>query len=99
MEAAQTDTSPAVQDEGEAAALAPAAPALRIGIGYDIHRLAPNRPLILGGVHVPHDQGLAGHSDADVLVHAIIDALLGAAGLPDIGRQFPRGRSAIRGRR
>ncbi len=59
------------------------------GIGYDSHRFAAGRPLILGGVEIPHDQGLAGHSDADVLTHAIIDALLGAAGLGDIGRHFP----------
>ncbi|MDE2815656.1 MAG: 2-C-methyl-D-erythritol 2,4-cyclodiphosphate synthase [Chloroflexota bacterium] len=62
---------------------------MRIGIGYDVHRLVPDRPLVLGGVHIPYKQGLAGHSDADVLLHAIIDALLGAAALPDIGRQFP----------
>lgn len=62
---------------------------MRIGIGYDIHRLVPGRPLILGGVPIPHDAGLEGHSDADVLLHAIMDALLGAAGLPDIGYHFP----------
>ncbi|MEP0549057.1 MAG: 2-C-methyl-D-erythritol 2,4-cyclodiphosphate synthase [Rhodothermales bacterium] len=62
---------------------------MRIGIGYDVHRLAEGRPLILGGVHIPHDRGLDGHSDADVLVHAIIDALLGAAALGDIGQHFP----------
>lgn len=89
MEAAQTETAPAVQDESESAARAPVIPALRVGIGFDVHRLVPDCPLILGGVHIPHDRGLAGHSDADVLVHAIIDALLGAAALPDIGRQFP----------
>ena len=61
----------------------------RIGHGYDVHRLVPNRPLIIGGVHVPHSRGLLGHSDADVLVHAIMDALLGAVGLGDIGRHFP----------
>ena len=59
------------------------------GIGYDSHRLAPDRRLILGGVEIPAEQGLAGHSDADVLTHAIIDALLGAAGLGDIGEHFP----------
>ena len=59
------------------------------GIGWDSHRLVPGRPLILGGVTIPHPEGLAGHSDADVLTHAIIDALLGAAGLGDIGRHFP----------
>jgi len=62
---------------------------MRIGIGYDVHRFAPGRPLILGGVHVPHDSGLLGHSDADVLTHAVCDALLGAAALGDIGRHFP----------
>src|SRR6202167_5453829 len=59
------------------------------GIGYDSHRLAPGRRLILGGVEVPHERGLDGHSDADVLTHAVIDALLGAAGLGDIGQHFP----------
>lgn len=62
---------------------------MRVGIGYDVHRLSPGRKLILGGVEVPFDKGLSGHSDADVLVHAIMDALLGAAGLGDIGKQFP----------
>ena len=62
---------------------------LRIGHGYDVHRLVPDRKLILGGVEVPWEQGLLGHSDADVLTHAIMDALLGAAGLGDIGRHFP----------
>jgi len=64
---------------------------VRIGIGYDIHRLVPERKLILGGVSIPHDRGLDGHSDADVLAHAICDALLGAAALGDIGMQFPDG--------
>jgi 2-C-methyl-D-erythritol 2,4-cyclodiphosphate synthase len=59
------------------------------GIGWDSHRLAEGRPLILGGVTIPHDRGLHGHSDADVLTHALIDALLGAAGLGDIGQHFP----------
>mgnify|MGYP001585189659 FL=1 len=62
---------------------------MRVGIGYDVHRLAPRRKLVLGGVEIPFDKGLAGHSDADVLTHAIMDALLGAAGLPDIGAHFP----------
>ncbi|MBI2958404.1 MAG: 2-C-methyl-D-erythritol 2,4-cyclodiphosphate synthase [Chloroflexi bacterium] len=62
---------------------------MRVGIGYDVHRLARGRKLILGGVDISHEKGLAGHSDADVLVHALMDALLGAAGLPDIGVQFP----------
>ncbi len=62
---------------------------LRIGHGYDVHRLGEGRPLILGGVTVPYEKGLLGHSDADVLTHAVMDALLGAAGLPDIGNLFP----------
>lgn len=62
---------------------------MRIGIGIDFHRFAPERKLILGGVEIPHERGLLGHSDADVLLHAICDALLGAAALGDIGRYFP----------
>jgi len=62
---------------------------IRIGFGYDAHRLVPGRPLILGGVEIPFDRGLLGHSDADVLLHAICDALLGAAALGDIGTHFP----------
>jgi 2-C-methyl-D-erythritol 2,4-cyclodiphosphate synthase len=62
---------------------------IRTGIGVDSHRFETGRPLILGGVDIPHEEGLAGHSDADVLTHAIIDALLGAAGLGDIGQHFP----------
>jgi 2-C-methyl-D-erythritol 2,4-cyclodiphosphate synthase len=62
---------------------------MRIGIGHDLHPLAPGRPLVLGGVSVPHVRGLEGHSDGDALTHAIIDALLGAAGRGDIGRWFP----------
>ncbi len=62
---------------------------LRIGQGYDVHRLQSGRPLILGGVSIPYERGLEGHSDADVLVHALMDALLGAAGLGDIGALFP----------
>ncbi len=64
---------------------------MRIGIGYDVHTLVIGRNLILGGVQVPFDRGLSGHSDADVLTHAIMDALLGAAGIRDIGTQFPPG--------
>ncbi len=64
-------------------------PALRIGEGWDIHRLVTGRPLVLGGITVPHTHGLLGHSDADALLHAITDALLGAAALGDIGRHFP----------
>ena len=62
---------------------------MRIGMGYDVHKLVENRPLILGGVEIPHERGLLGHSDADVLLHAIADALLGAAALGDIGKHFP----------
>ena len=62
---------------------------MRIGHGYDVHRLVPDRALILGGVKIPHTLGLLGHSDADVLLHAVSDALLGAAGLGDIGKHFP----------
>ena len=62
---------------------------MRIGIGYDIHRLVEGRQLILGGVRIPHSKGLLGHSDADVLLHALMDAMLGAAGLGDIGQHFP----------
>ena len=62
---------------------------MRVGIGYDIHRFNGKRPLKLGGVTIPHARGLAGHSDADVLLHAVTDALLGAVGAPDIGEQFP----------
>ena len=67
------------------------------GIGYDVHRLVADRPLVLGGVEIPHPLGLDGHSDADVLCHAIADALLGAAGEPDIGHLFPNTDPAIRG--
>ena len=63
--------------------------AFRVGQGFDVHALVDGRPLIIGGVTIPHAQGLAGHSDADVLLHAITDAVLGAAGLGDIGRHFP----------
>lgn len=62
---------------------------MRIGKGYDVHRLVPGRKLVLGGIIIPHEKGLLGHSDADVLLHAICDALLGAAGLGDIGQHFP----------
>ncbi|HIS47169.1 MAG TPA: 2-C-methyl-D-erythritol 2,4-cyclodiphosphate synthase [Candidatus Scybalocola faecigallinarum] len=75
---------------------------MRIGMGYDVHRLTEGRKLILGGVDIPYEKGLLGHSDADVLIHAVMDALLGAAGLDDIGKHFPdtderyRGISSIR---
>ena len=62
---------------------------MRIGHGYDVHRLAQDRKLYLGGVEIPFEKGLAGHSDADVLLHAVMDALLGAAAMPDIGQLFP----------
>src|SRR5438067_4822618 len=61
---------------------------IRVGLGYDAHRLVKGRPLFLGGVRIPYGKGLEGHSDADVILHAIVDALLGAAGLPDIGHYF-----------
>ena len=62
---------------------------MRVGIGYDVHAFAEGRRLVLGGVHIPHERGLVGHSDADVVVHALTDALLGAAGLGDLGTHFP----------
>ncbi len=62
---------------------------LRVGIGYDVHRLVENRKLIIGGVDIPFEKGLDGHSDADVLIHAVMDAILGALGLGDIGKHFP----------
>jgi 2-C-methyl-D-erythritol 2,4-cyclodiphosphate synthase len=74
-----------------------AVPPPRVGTGYDIHRLAPGRRLILGGVEVPYDRGLLGHSDGDALTHAVIDALLGACALGDIGRHFPPSDPAYRG--
>lgn len=72
-------------------------PALRIGEGWDTHALITGRPLILGGVTIPHSHGLLGHSDADALLHALTDALLGAAGLGDIGRHFPDTDAAFKG--
>ena len=62
---------------------------MRVGMGYDVHRLTEGRELILGGVKIPYEKGLLGHSDADVLLHAVVDALLGAAALRDIGKHFP----------
>jgi 2-C-methyl-D-erythritol 2,4-cyclodiphosphate synthase len=62
---------------------------IRVGSGYDVHAFAPNRPLILGGVTIPYEHGLTGHSDADAVIHAVVDALLGAAALGDIGTHFP----------
>ncbi len=72
-------------------------PPLRVGHGYDAHQLAPGRRLVLGGVEVPHERGLAGHSDGDAVSHAIIDALLGAAALGDIGQHFPSADPALEG--
>ena len=69
----------------------------RIGLGYDVHRLTEGRPLVLGGVTIPYERGLLGHSDADVLLHALMDALLGAAALGDIGRLFPDSDERYRG--
>lgn len=73
-------------------------PQLRIGCGADAHALRPGRRLVLGGIEIPHPLGLAGHSDADVLSHALCDALLGALGLPDMGTRFPDSDEALRGR-
>lgn len=70
---------------------------MRVGIGYDVHALTVGRPLILGGVEIPFEKGLLGHSDADVLTHAIMDALLGAAAMGDIGQHFPDTDPAYRG--
>ncbi|MBY4595281.1 2-C-methyl-D-erythritol 2,4-cyclodiphosphate synthase [Ottowia caeni] len=72
-------------------------PPFRIGEGWDVHALVPGRPLVLGGITIPHTHGLLGHSDADALLHAITDALLGAAGLGDIGRHFPDTDEAFKG--
>ena len=73
-------------------------PRLRIGCGADAHPLRPGRRLVLGGVEIPHERGLAGHSDADVVAHAICDAILGALGLPDMGVRFPDSDESLRGR-
>jgi len=70
---------------------------IRVGLGYDVHAFAENRPLILGGVEIPYSKGLLGHSDADVLLHAIMDALLGACSLGDIGKYFPDSDERYRG--
>ena len=70
---------------------------MRIGMGYDVHKLVPDRKLIMGGVEIPYEKGLLGHSDADVLLHAIMDALLGAAALGDIGKHFPDTDPAYKG--
>ena len=73
------------------------APQIRVGEGWDVHQLVTGRPLVLGGVTIPHSHGLLGHSDADALAHAITDALFGAAGLGDIGRHFPDTDAAFKG--
>jgi 2-C-methyl-D-erythritol 2,4-cyclodiphosphate synthase len=70
---------------------------IRVGVGYDVHQLIENRPCIIGGVHIPHDRGLLGHSDADVLLHAVSDAILGALGQGDIGQHFPDTDPAFKG--
>jgi 2-C-methyl-D-erythritol 2,4-cyclodiphosphate synthase len=70
---------------------------MRIGHGYDVHRFCDGRPLFLGGINIPFEQGLLGHSDADVLLHAVCDALLGAAALPDIGKLFPDNDAKFKG--
>jgi 2-C-methyl-D-erythritol 2,4-cyclodiphosphate synthase len=70
---------------------------MRVGLGYDAHAFVEGRRLFLGGLHIPHERGLLGHSDGDVLLHAISDAILGAAGLPDIGAHFPNTDGAIEG--
>lgn len=70
---------------------------MRIGMGYDVHRLTQNRKLVIGGVEIPYEKGLLGHSDADVLLHAVMDALLGAAALGDIGKHFPDTDPAYKG--
>lgn len=70
---------------------------MRVGLGYDVHKLVENRRLILGGVDIPYEKGLLGHSDADVLLHAIMDAMLGAAALGDIGKHFPDTDEAYKG--
>src|SRR6056297_3001859 len=70
---------------------------MRVGIGYDVHRFCSGRPLVLGGVEIPFEMGLEGHSDADVLIHAICDALLGAADMGDIGLHFPNDDDSIKG--
>lgn len=70
---------------------------MRVGMGYDVHRLVEDRALIMGGVHIPFEKGLLGHSDADVLLHAVMDALLGAAAMGDIGKHFPDNDPAYKG--
>ena len=90
------DREPGLAASPESTPLPAAFPPFRTGIGYDIHRFAPGRHLVLGGVEIPHELGLDGHSDADVLLHAIADAILGAAALGDIGQHFPPGDAQFR---
>lgn len=90
------DRGLAARTASEERAAVPAVPPFRTGIGYDIHRFAPGRRCVLGGVEIPHEFGLDGHSDADVLLHAIADAILGAAALGDIGQHFPPGDARFR---
>ncbi len=90
-------SQPARRDRPAAPGTA-ARPILRVGCGTDAHPLRPGRRLVLGGVEIPHLRGLAGHSDADVLAHAVCDALLGALGLPDMGARFPESDVRLRGR-
>src|SRR5690606_11501488 len=95
--AAAAAPAEAAMSSGAPEAPRPAVTALRVGQGFDVHRLEPGRPLILGGVAIPWEKGLVGHSDADVLAHAITDSILGAAGLGDIGRHFPDTDPAYKG--
>jgi 2-C-methyl-D-erythritol 2,4-cyclodiphosphate synthase len=91
------NVAPTASSVGAPAGPADSVAAIRIGEGWDVHALVADRPLVLGGITVPHSHGLLGHSDADALLHAITDALLGAAGLGDIGRHFPDTDPAFRG--
>eukprot|EP00250_Pteridium_aquilinum_P034030 c6902_g1_i1 orf=103-807(+) len=84
----QAAVSPLVETTEPAVKKAPVLP-FRVGHGFDLHRLEPNLPLIIGGVNIPHDRGCEAHSDGDVLLHCVVDAILGALGLPDIGQIFP----------
>ena len=96
-ETAQPQSPPAPRQDKIQAPLPQPAPDYRVGIGVDSHPLAPGRPLVLGGAAIPHDRGLAGHSDGDVLIHALMDALLGAANLGDKGTHFPSSDPQYRG--
>ncbi|TKY70973.1 2-C-methyl-D-erythritol 2,4-cyclodiphosphate synthase [Spatholobus suberectus] len=88
--AASTPTTPSVQIDKSAVSATPSkALPFRVGHGFDLHRLEPGYPLIIGGINIPHDRGCEAHSDGDVLLHCVVDAILGALGLPDIGQIFP----------